>query len=615
MSQLEVRLLGNVEVRYLGRSLGIPAGRQRTLLAALALRPGHVLSMEEIAERLWGIDPPSSSRVTIRTYVKRLRRVLDGALGSATSVITSEHGGYRLRRDAAVVDADLFRVLITRAASAGDHRAEAQLLDEALALWRGEALSGVVSESLVASVAPAMEEERLAALHRRIDLCLEEGGTTADHLPMLRELLAKDPLQERFWAQLLQTLYLSGRQAEALREYERCRQLLADSLGTDPGTELRQLHQRILAGDSVPPLAGQSNDTPPHESAGSEHCRPPTPMQLPPDIRCFVGRSSELDTLSALLANEGPTGSLTVVDGPAGVGKTGLAVHWAHRNRMRYPDGQLYADLHGYGPKDPVEAAVVLRAFLRTLGVPSEEVPDREESRSALFRSLLSDRRMLVVLDNARCGEQIRPLLPGGASTVLVTSRNQMRGLVAGDGAFRVSVPPLSSTAATELLRRLIPPRNYPFTEPRLTELAELCWRSPLLLRTVAERLTRHPGVRPAGVIAEIREAPEPLGVLPGSEDRTDMRTVLSWSLDALTPAALRLFRLLCGQSEAGATCFVADEAATLLSVPPNVACRVLDELAEQHLLTFHECCGGYWFSLPVAHPAAPSTVREPLSA
>lgn len=176
MTQLEVRLLGNVEVRYLGRPLGIPAGQQRTLLASLALRPGHVLSMEEIAERLWGIDPPSASRVTIRTYVKRLRRVLDGAIGStgsATSVITSEHGGYQLRRDAAVVDA------------------------EALALWRGEALSGVTSESLVTNVVPAMEEERLAALHRRIDLCLERGATVG-YLPLLRELLAKDPLQERF---------------------------------------------------------------------------------------------------------------------------------------------------------------------------------------------------------------------------------------------------------------------------------------------------------------------------------------------------------------------------------------------------------------------------------
>ena len=639
MSQLEVRLLGNVEVRYLGRSLGIPAGQQRTLLASLALRPGHVLSMEEIAERLWGIDPPSASRVTIRTYVKRLRRVLDGALGSAgsaTSVITTEHGGYQLRRDAAVVDADRFRALTARAAAAGDHRTEAQFLDQALALWRGEALSGVTSESLVTNVAPAMEEERLAALHRRIDLCLEQGAT-AGYLPLLRELLAKDPLQERFWAQLLQTLYLSGRPAEALREYERCRQILADSLGTDPGVELRQLHQRILAGvpaflplseapasvglSSVAPTPDGTDEATPTETYDREpgYRRLAAPMQLPPDVSTFVGRVSELDALTSLLTSEesdAPTSTLAVVDGPAGVGKTGFAVHWAHREKFRYPDGQLYADLHGYGPKDPVEPTVLLRSFLLGLGVSDEQIPDGEESRSALLRSVLAGRRMLLVLDNARSPEQVRPLLPGGANVVLVTSRNQLRGLVAGDGAVRVSVPPLSPSASAELLRRLIPPRNHPFTEPRLAELAELCWRSPLLLRAVAERLTRHSGVRPAGVIEEIREAAEPLSVLLGSEDRTNMRTVLSWSFDALTPAAIRLFHLLCFQAEAvGGTCFDVDEAAALLSVPAGVAGRVLDELAEQHLLTFHEC-GGYGFSLPVACPpvtCSPVT-RERLS-
>lgn len=432
---------------------------------------------------------------------------------------------------------------------------------------------------------------------------------------------------------MLQTLYLTGRPAEALREYERCRQILADSLGADPGVELRQLHQRILAGvPAQPPLTeapasvgllsvGPTTDGPddatPTETYDREaggH-RLAAPMQLPPDVNMFVGRIDELDALTSLLASDegdAPVGTLAVVDGPAGVGKTGFAVHWAHRERSRYPDGQLYADLHGYGPKHPVEPTVLLRSFLLGLGVPDEQIPDNEECRSALLRSTLAGRRMLLVLDNARSPEQVRPLLPGGANVVLVTSRNQLRGLVAGDGAFRVSVPPLPLSASVELLRRLIPARNYPFTESRLTELAKLCWRSPLLLRTVAERLTRHPGVQAAAIIAEIREATEPLSVLLGSEDRTHMRAALSWSFNALTPAAIRLFHLLCFQTEAsGTTCFAVDEAAALLSVPTRVADRVLDELVEQHLLTLHEC-GGYGFSLPVA---CPPVARERLSA
>ncbi|MCK1794773.1 transcriptional regulator [Streptomyces sp. XM4193] len=596
--------------------MDVPAGRLRVLLVSLALRAGSVVSIEEISERLWGIDPPSGARATVRTYVKRLRRVLDGSLRGSASVISSEYGGYRLRREAVVVDVDRFRTLTARAANAPDRRSEAEFLDAALQLWRGEALSGVVSRSLATTVAPAMEEQRLTALHRRVVLRLQDGAGAGEELPLLREILAKDPYQERFWALLIQALHAAGRQAEALREYGRCREVLADGLGADPGAELRALHRSILAGDPAPPPPARRSpqtDAPAQEPARSSLLLP-APMQLPPDISSFVGRAAELATLTALSDPGGTAGSLTVVDGPPGVGKTGFAVHWAHRHRADYPDGRLYADLQGYGAKDSAQPADVLRSFLLGLGVPAEEVPDREESRSALLRSLLAGRRMLVVLDNVRCGEQVRPLLPGGASTVLVTSRNQMRGLVAGDGAFRLTLPPLPAPAAAELLRRLTPPPHAPFARhspAELAELAELCWRLPLTLRTVAERLERRPEGGPARLVAEIREAGEPLSVLGGSESRTDMRTVLSWSVEALTPDAAGLFRRLCAGARAGATLFTAADVAALLAVPPERAERLLDELAEQHLLAHHRC-GEYGLILPVGRSLA---VRQPLTA
>ena len=464
----------------------IHSSRHRVLLAALLLRAGELVTLDELAEALWGDALPASPRKAIQTHVSRLRSVLSG-----TELIEWQPTGYVMRVDRGELDVGRFELLLeqaTDAASKGDRHAEADGLREALALWRGEPLVDVPSDTLRRD-ADRLMEERLDALRRRIEVDLELGRH-AELVPELRALTEKHPLREHHWALLMTALYRAGRQADALEAYQSVSRLLASDLGVDPGPELRALHQAILTND--PALAPPSPVV-----RGQAWTRP---SQLPPDLADFVGRTDLVDQIGRLLGDDEAV-PIVAVSGPPGVGKTALAVHAAHRLAASYPDGQLFVNLHGattgLQPLAPLE---VLGRFLRALGKEPAAVPADLEEASGLFRSRVAARRLLVVLDDAADATQVAPLLPAAPGCgVLVTSR---RALPALDGARRLHLDVLPVGEAVELLGRLVGRERVAVDPDQAAEVARLCGRLPLALRIAGGRLAARPGW-PVGALAQ----------------------------------------------------------------------------------------------------------------
>ena len=568
--KLEFCLLGPVVVRRDEADLPVPRGRQRALLAALLLNAGTVVSISELAEALWGPAPPPSATATIRNYVKRLRRVLGDA---GQSRIVTLAPGYLIRIDPAELDVARFEALLDGArdaARARSWRAAAQRAGAALDLWRGEPLADVVPEALALREVPRLAELRLQAAELRVDAELQLGR----HAPVIAELerlAAAHPLREHLYALLMRALDGVGRQAEALAAYQHARQVLARELGTEPGAELRELHQQILTG----------------RPAGS---RPPrvVPRQLPGPVPHFVGRSAELAALTRLLERgterEPEALVISAIAGTAGLGKTALAVHWAHQVAGRFGDGQLYVNLRGYDPGQPVRPASALAGFLRALGVAAPDIPAGTQERALLYRSLLAGRRVLVLLDNARDAEQVRPLLPGSPSCVaVVTSRDALAGLVASDGAHRLDLDALSPGEAVGLLRALIGERVDADPAAAAT-LAGHCARLPLALRVAAERAAAVSRDVPLAVLAgDLADRQRRLDLLDGAEDpRTAVRTVFSWSVRYLDDGAARAFRLLGLHPGTG---FDAYDVAALTGSTLRHAGRLLDRRARAYLV------------------------------
>jgi DNA-binding SARP family transcriptional activator len=588
---MEFRILGPVEVWRDGRPVDAGHARQRAVLAVLVLDAGRVVPLEALIDRVWGEDSPRSVRNVVYGYVARLKALLADGMDPGVG-LSRRPGGYLLQAGPDQVDVARFRRLVADAAAAeGDERARA--LGEALALWRGPALAGLDSRWLNAMRA-TLELERAGAELDLNDIRLRHG----EHGALAGELAAQAagaPGDERLIGQLMLALYRCGRQADALRWFEQTRVHLADELGADPGPDLKALHQQILRAD--PALAAPGPASRPTA---------PAPHELPADVTAFTGRAAELAELDRLLAAPAPgTGAgaspgpadgagdrrvtaavISAVSGTAGVGKTALAIHWAHRAAGRFPDGQLHVNLCGYDPARPVTAAGALAGFLRALGVPGQDIPPGEDERSARYRSLLAHKRMLVMLDNASQAEQVRPLLPGAPGcAVLVTSRDALAGLVARDGAARLDLDLLPLAEAVALLSELIgePARADPGAT---AELARQCARLPLALRVAAERATARPHVPLADLVADLAGQQRRLDLLDATGDpRTAVRAVFSWSYQQLSAQAARMFRLL--GIHPGPDISV-PAAASLAALAEADARRLLRELARAHLITEH---------------------------
>jgi DNA-binding SARP family transcriptional activator/Tfp pilus assembly protein PilF len=500
VTTVEYRVLGPLQVLRDGVPVAVPAGRGRVLLATLLLRPNQFVSVDELVDRLWDGEPPTADRAhkTLQMVVRRLRL----ALGDANCVRTAT-GGYLAEADPESLDLTRFR----RLAAEGEFAA-------ALAQWRGPVASDVDSPHLHRQDVPPLAEERLVVQGRRIDadLARGRGGELVDEL---RELTAEHPLREGFWAQLVRALHQAGKPQEALAAYEEIRQHLADELGVEPGQPLRELHDRLL-------------------DPGS---RTDLPRQLPAQAAHFVGREAELARLTRA-ATGGAAVVITAIDGTAGVGKTALAVHWAHEVADRFPDGQLYADLRGFDPSaDPADPADVLAVFLAAFGISGGKVPADLPERAGLYRSVVADRRVLVVLDNARDVEQVRPLLPAGRGCLaVITSRNRFTGLVVREGAVPVTLDVLDEQEAVALFTARLGEDRVAAEPEAVADLVAFCGGLPLALAVAASRAAGDPDLSLRALVSELTAA---------SGLMSSVEAVFATSYRGLDDDTARLFRLL----------------------------------------------------------------------
>jgi tetratricopeptide (TPR) repeat protein len=440
--------------------------------------------------------------------------------------ITRQRGGYVLTVDPMAVDLFRFRHLVTEAQLTRDDPTAWTLYSQALGLWRGDAFAPLETPWLDA-VRQSVMGERLAAELDRNDVGLR-CGQDAGLLVELSERASAHPLDERLAGQLMLALYRCGRQAHALDLYDRTRRRLADELGTYPSPALQRRYHQILTG--VP--AGEQQ----------EGLRP---RQLPAPPRSFTGRARELAELDAAFAAAGGQ-QVCVVSGTAGVGKTALAVHWAHQVSERFPDGQLYLNLRGFDANGPrTEPSEAIRGFLEALGVPPQRIPVGREAQGALYRSVLADKRMIILLDNAFEAEQVRPLVPAAPGClVLVTSRNRLVSLIAVDGAKPITVDRLPPGDARDLLARRLGPERLGTEPDAVDEIVARCAQLPLALTIVAARAATHPTFRLAVLADQLRDAGG-LDAFDGGEVAADVRAVFSWSYRTLSAPAARLFRLL----------------------------------------------------------------------
>jgi DNA-binding SARP family transcriptional activator/tetratricopeptide (TPR) repeat protein len=607
-AEMEFCLLGPLMVRCGRVVVALPPGKQRTVLAALLLNAGHVVSLDELAEVLWGASPPPSARVTMQNYVMRLRK----ALGGAGSRISTQPPGYLIRADADELDVSFFQSRLDAAvAAARGHswQAAAKQARAGLAVWRGEPLAGVESELLAARDAPRLAELRLRALEIGIDADLHLGRH-AEVITELRELAGANPLRERLHGLLMLALYRDGRQAEALAAYQHARSVLVQELGVEPGPGLRDLHQRILSADPTLAITG------PARPAKAEP-QWDTPRELPPAVPGFTGRLAEFRALNSLPDRSGQQGPGTVVisaiGGTAGVGKTALAIHWAHHAAARFGDGQLYVNLRGFDPSGiPVTPAEAIRGFLDALGVPPERIPAGQDAQAGLYRRLLTDRKMPIVLDNARDEGQVRPLLPASpASVVIITSRSQLTGLAAADGARLLRLDLMPHGEAVQLLTTRVGDARAAAEPGAASEIATMCARLPLALAVAAAQAAARPGIPLSALASELRDAAGRLDVLEAGDPGASVAAVFSWSTRQLSNDAARMFRLL--GLHPGPDISV-HAAASLAAVNESQARRLLRELTRHCLVTehtpgryaFHDLLRAYAASQARDHDSAP---------
>ncbi|WP_412543476.1 BTAD domain-containing putative transcriptional regulator [Longispora sp. K20-0274] len=558
---------------------------ERNLLTILALSAGTVLSTERIIDGLWGDRPPAAPRSRVQGLVSTLRRKVG-------DVIVTRHPGYQLDLPPDACDLGRCEDLTRRARSARTPDEAADLLGRALSLWRGEPLDGVHAPGISADRA-RLAELRVGLLEERFEAGLRLGG----HAELVGELVAAvsaHPLRERLAGQLMLALYRCNRQADALRAYQALREQLADELGADPCSDLRELHATILRGGQVagaepvrdrsversvrdrPGDHGQAVDLPRADPAcaAEEH----RPAQMPASVGHFTGRRRDLDAMTAALPGPAEEPRVLVVSGIGGLGKTALVVRWAHAVADRFPDGQIFVDLRGGGRARALSPGTALGAVLLALGVAAEQLPVSAEERATLYRTLMYDRRCLLVADDVASVAQLLPLVPPtSGSLVVATSRSRLTALAAHHAVRTLAIEPLDDGAAYELLRGIVGPERLVGEDA--TEVVELCGGWPLALRLAGAILVSRSRQSLASFTEELRERVDLLSV---ADDPRTVRAALADAHGGLDPAAGRLFAQL-GLVPGSTVCLQLAAAAAGTSVLR--ARRLLDELISANLV------------------------------
>ncbi|HEY8473282.1 MAG TPA: AfsR/SARP family transcriptional regulator [Natronosporangium sp.] len=536
-----------MQVRANGRSITLGERKQRLVLAALLLEPNRLVPVGRLVDLLWRESPPSSARRIVQAHLSRLRTILtraaaesaaesagDGSAGRGEIAVIRRGAGYELVCDPDRIDAHRFRALLDRAWHSDDLREKLRLLRQALALWQGPALADAATDEVRDELCRGLNEARLAALEERFDAELRLGHDRR-LIDELIDMTARHPFRQRFTGFLMLALYRAGRAAEALTVYSRARQLLNTELGLEPSAELKQIQVSILRED--PALFGHPAD----RAAGAVAVA--VPSQLPADVPDFVGRLRELRWLDGLAGAGAPP--VAVVTGVAGVGKTALTVHWAHRRADRFPDGQLYVDLRGHAAGPPVSPAEALTSMLRALGAAGQPVPADLASAAALYRTAVAGRRLVVVLDDASTAEQVRPLLPGSPScTVVVTSRSRLDSLVAREGARQLDLGVLAEDEAHDLIRHICGAGPVRAARGAAASLASLCGYLPLALRIATTNVLtgRHAGI--ADCAARIATGDRLAELQLAGDEGAGVAAALARSYAGLTGPARQLFRM-----------------------------------------------------------------------
>jgi DNA-binding SARP family transcriptional activator len=587
---MEFGILGPVEVRVDGRPVAVTASKPRTLLAALLVHANKVVTATRLIDLLWGEDPPASAKATLQSYVLQLRRLLPSPAGSQDGggVLLTRSPGYLLRVEPERLDLDRFQGLVDAAHQArrdGDPAQAAAHLRQALGLWRGPALCDVNSDTLRWVEAPRLEELRLAALEARIDAELQLG-LHASLVGELHALAATHPLRERFAGQLMLALYRCGRQADALEAFAATRRRLVEDLGLEPAQDLQRLHQAILAGDPALHHPTATTDRPGRPVQASQ----PVPRELPSPVAGFTGRARELQRLGRLLdltaTAAGRPVVISAIDGMGGIGKSALAIQAAHQLTDRFPDGQLYVNLHGATPGQPPRTPIsALGQLLQWLGLDPAAIPAEAEEAAVRWRSLAAQRRLLILLDNAHSAAQVRPLLPGSPTcAVLVTSRQVLGSL---EGAHLVHLDLLPYQQALALLGRLIGRRRVAAEPAAAEEVVRLCGRLPLAVRIAGARLVDRPTWPVRELAGRLTDATRRLEEL--TAEGLAVRAAFDVSLQALRygsdgidRAAAAAFGLL--SLPDGPDLGVA-AAARLLDQPEPTTQALLERLVDAHLL------------------------------
>ncbi|MFG1918585.1 BTAD domain-containing putative transcriptional regulator [Micromonospora sp. NPDC048898] len=578
-------VLGTVRARHGDTELDLGGRQLPTVLGLLLVRAGKPVTWGEFTTLLWDDSPPAGAENILQRHIGALRRILEPGLPprAPSRWLQRSPGGYRLAAGPESLDLLRFRQLAeqgSQAAAAGDAAAAAKARTAALQLWRGRCGSGIEVGPALSPEFSAVDRERVDVLRAAVDDALASGELRG-LLPVVQKAAAQDGLNEAVQAPLILLLAASGRQAAAVAAYQALRSRLAEDLGVDPGPEVRAAYDRVLRQEVVTAPA------PPPPAVGEVPPLRSVPSQLPAANRFFTGRAAELAQLSRVAAevNRGRSSSVIVtIDGLPGVGKTLLALHWAHQMTDRFPDGQLFVDLRGFDPTEPaLSSDQALIHLLAGLGVPDQQMPVGTDALSAMFRAMVNDRRFLIVLDNVRDEEQVRPLVPvSPGSLVLITSRARLTGLVVTNSAVPLSLSVMSLEECRVGARERIGTDRFAGAEDALDEIIKYCGRLPLAMAIVSARALANPQWSAREIADELRAA-APLDFLDGEEPRSDVRNVFSWSYRMLSEPAARLFRLLPlhpGPDIGTVT------AAKLAGLPPETVRRLVQELTRTRLLT-----------------------------